>query len=249
MPAATALKKRKVETGPLVPDEREALCDAFAARFAASNAVSAKLEAISRCSHGAYEAEEKLERLRKAISKAQEADAIKAAEAISAGRAVTAMPATTKAERAIKEAQDLMEVSDAARLKLEAELRELEDDVSEANTAITVAITELMRPIARQFIDDLQQSRRRGAIAVAVLSELLNDDQRAAPKYNVSLKSMRAQERREAAIAVLKTAEVEHLLFGLSDADHLAAQEATAAVKKAMADLRTSAATPLPKII
>jgi hypothetical protein len=78
-----------------VPDEREALCSALAQRFAARDAVSAKLEAISRCRLGSCEAEETIERLEKSIAKAKETDAIKAAAAISAGRAVSFAPGMT----------------------------------------------------------------------------------------------------------------------------------------------------------
>jgi hypothetical protein len=251
MAPAAALKKkqpdlRKVEAAPAM-DDREALCAALAARFAAKDAVAAKLEALMRCRRGASDAEDTVERLEKAIAKAQEVDATRAAAAISAGRAVTGMPATAKAEHAVAEAKNVIEVSRAAKFKLEAELRVLQDGVAAAENLVTVAVAELMKPLVGRLIDDLRHARRACTVAVRVLGELFSDNPRLAT-FNDSLKSIQAQERREAVLGGLKTAEVDRLLFGPLPEDHAAAQQATAVVKKAMADLRASAATRLPDL-
>jgi hypothetical protein len=245
MPGA-ALKKKPVEAAPAL-DERGPLTDAIYAEFAAKNAVAAKEAAISRCRLGIDEAEQRLERAQKAIAKAKETDAVKAAAAVSAGRNMSGTSHTQRAEAAVEEAEHLVEVATAARRKLEQDLSTLKDDLAEASNAITIAIKELLKPLARQLIDRLSDARRRSAIDMRVLSELLADDPRATPQFVDELRESKARKLRDAVLAELK-AEAARPLYGATDADHELGLQAAKAVKAALIGLRTSAAAPLPKV-
>jgi chromosome segregation ATPase len=247
MPAALK-KTQTVEAAPAPAlDDRAGLTDAIYAEFAAKNAVAAKEAAVSRCRLNIDEAEQRLERAQKAIPKAKETDAARAAAALSAGRNISGASHTQRAEAAVEEAEHLLEVATAARKKLEADLADLKDDLAEASNQITVAIKELLKPLARQLIDRLSDARRRSAIDMRVLSELLADDPRATPQFVDELRESKAKKQRDAVLAELK-AEDARPLYGATDADHELGLQAAKAVKAALIGLRTSSATPLPKI-
>jgi hypothetical protein len=101
-------------------------------------------------------------------------------------------------------------------------------------------------PLIREVTARLADARRRCAVDVRILSELLDEDLRVAPFVD-QMRESNARMLREAVFADLKV-EAARPLFGASDHDHELGLQASKEVKAALLALRSSSAAPLPKV-
>ena len=101
--------------------------------------------------------------------------------------------------------------------------------------------------LSSSLITSARQARRRTAVIVRVLAELLDDDERLAPRFHNSVRGFKATEARDAPLAALK-AEARDPLYGPSGDDHEAALEISKSVKAALVEMQRNSAATLPKI-
>ena len=122
----------------------------------------------------------------------------------------------------------------------------LRDDASEAANDVAVAVKALVLPVAEAIYKQLLDHKRRVAVLGRILSELVADDERVAPRFHDSLRSMKAAGRRQAVIRELQQNTRHLLLVGADDAAYAAAADALATWRAALAALTADAAAPLP---
>jgi hypothetical protein len=247
MPAAARKKPPViVEAAPPADDDpRGKLAAAITAKQKADDAVAAKLETVRRSRDQINLAEVNIEKCRKAIEKGKEADSKSAATMLDRGGSPHAPWHTRQAIGALETAETSFEVAVAAQERLKGELGLLEDDVSEAQNGVVVAIKELTLPLAKELMAELRETRRRIAICCRVLSELLADDAKIG--FHDQMRNFRACDARAAVFAEIKN-EAGRLLYGASNEDHEAALEISKLVKVALQEMRMNAAHPLPKV-
>lgn len=244
MPAATR-KKPAPDLSPAGDNVESG--DVYTAKRQADDIVAAKLEAIKRARAGITAAEADLEKCRSAIARAKEVDAKAAATNLDRGAAPVAPWHTRDAVSAVERAEVALEIADAAHRRLKAELAVLEDDAATALNEILVAIKWRTRDDLLQYMEELRTASRRAAVLIRVLSELVADDERLAPRFHDTMRGFRASAARDVPFADVR-AEVAHLLCGASMDDHEAALEASKLLKAALIAMRTDPQTALPKV-
>lgn len=247
MPAATLKRKpRIVEAAPTIPDERLPLFDAIEAKRRADVAVAKQEQAIGRASEMVDKVEQDIETLRARIAAADQTDVKRAASLVKAERPITSSWVGDNARSAVTNAQEKLALTRRALEQLQKDLAVMQDDAAAAQNAVLVEIKKLMLPLVEKVIDDLRAAKRRSIIATTVLNELLADSGRRL-QFNETMRSMRADDAREAPLKEFK-AGFEHVQFGQTDADFVAARAAVEAIKAALLALQTDPLAKLPEV-
>jgi hypothetical protein len=248
MKVAALKKTQTVVEAPTPADDRAALAQAIAAAAEAEGRVAHQRRAIERAVASIDETEVALAAAAAHIAEARELDTRRAAAAIAADRDVKTASRTAAAIEAEQELAAKLRLQGSARIQLEAELVQLEDDASDAQNQILIAIRRLISPVAMLLYQQLRADRVRVAVASRVLAELLADDDRRAPKFKNSLRSIRASEKRGAVLAKLRD-NFQHLLLGQDNDANAGAEQELAKWRKALSALQTDADTELPPLL
>jgi hypothetical protein len=265
MPASTALKRRArapepaalkklrtvdkiADAAPVIPDDRLPLHDAIERKKQADAAVAKQQEAISRASEAAYLAESGLEKLRSKIAAADEGDVKRAASLIVAERPVVSGWMGESARRSLSQAEQSLAMTDKALLRLRADLATLQDDAAEAQNDVLTQIKTLTVPLAEKLVARVHEHKRATLVTGYILSGLLDDvSRRDAPRFNDSMRGMKADHAREAPLEQFKV-EADRMRFGVADDDYKAAAHALDEIKAALFALQSDASAALPEL-
>lgn len=245
---ATA-KKPPVEAAPVDDDSRSALAAAIQRRKQADDGVAKQEQAIERAAEISYLADAEIEKLRAKIDAADEGDVKRAASLIKAERPVVSGWMGESARRSVSHAEESLAMTDKALVQLRADLAVLQDDAAECASNVLTQIKIVTAPLAQRLVAQLREHKRAAMVTSNMLAVLLDDAaRRDAPRFQDSLRRMKAEEQREAPIRSLK-AEVERLRFGAAyDLDPVAAAHAVDAIKSALLALQTDASAALPEL-
>jgi hypothetical protein len=150
---------------------REALAAALQASKAAHAAVAKQRQAVTRLWAEQLEADESIEKLEKAVAKAEAAylDGLAAAAANEEPAPASGVPA---ARAAVEVATDHRDALRAARKKVEAELPRWQADATSALTEADRLISEILAPIAERLLVRAQKMVEELAPLRATLSAL-----------------------------------------------------------------------------
>ena len=241
-----AATKRKAPPPVLVaPQGRDALARCIELAAEADRRVEAKREAVSRSVDAIRKAEQRLEAAQAGIAKAKDHDVRRASAGFSSNRASPASSSLT--QRALQEVTDAeasLEVSMAARKKLEEQLAEAQDDAAERANEVLCAVKAVTVPTVEKMLTELAADKKRVAITTNILG-LLTASERG-PAFHNSLRSMKADKQRDAVLGDLRK-RAEHLQFTSAAAEHFAAvQAAITAWSRALSELRLNPACRLP---
>jgi hypothetical protein len=131
---------------------RLALASAIKEAGEAKQAVERQKAGIQRLWAEMREAGGQIEKLRKAVAKAQEAHIASLAEAATTGEAPPAS-GVPKAKKAVEVATDRLDALKAARVKLEADAPGLQKDVVTCDAEVERLISEILKPVAERLIE------------------------------------------------------------------------------------------------
>jgi hypothetical protein len=131
---------------------RTQLAAALTAAKQARDAVARREQAERRLSDDAREAEQQIEKLQKAVRKAEAAhiDAIAKAAALEKAAPTSGVP---RARQAVTVAEDHLAALRAASKKVEADVPELQKEVVACDAEVERLISEILKPIAEQIIE------------------------------------------------------------------------------------------------
>jgi hypothetical protein len=247
MPAALRKKQAVVEVAPSTDDPRAALVAAIEAEQKAKDVVVAKLEALVRARDGILAAEAHLEKSRAAIAKAKETDIKTASTNLDRGVTGVAPWHLNSAVSDVERSEVALDIADGAHKRKREEVAVVEDDKAETTNDKLVCIKQVTKSDFIEYMEELQQLRRRTAIVTRVLSEYLNDDPKFAPHFHDAMKDFRAIAAREAVFADIKDTAA-RLLSGPSNDDFEAGLAASKAVKAALQELQHNPSVTLPKV-
>jgi hypothetical protein len=150
----------RAEAAPGRTVERQKLAEAIVRRDAANLALETGRRALTRASDIIEKAETKLERARAAVTDAGEQHACALAEAIEAGTKLRANP-TSAARSDLAAAEDEVAAAVAARRKLGDRVRDLEDELRIATSAVTDCVDGIIRAGAGRLLDEAEQAALR----------------------------------------------------------------------------------------
>ena len=244
MSSAATKKAIANEVAAPLPDGRAALAASITTRQKADAAVTRQEEAIERAQAMLDAADAELERARSKVADADEADTKRAATSIHNEVGVPSPWSGAQARGTVAAGEEKCTQLRLALDRLRADLVGLEDDASEAANDVAVAVKALVLPVAEAIYKQLLDHKRRVAVLGRILSELVADDERVAPRFHDSLRSMKAAGRRQAVMRELQQNTRHLLLVGADDAAYAAAALAT--WRAALAALTADAAAPLP---
>jgi hypothetical protein len=157
---------------------------------------------LQRARTGIEAAERDLERCKKAVAK--DIDVKTAATNLDRGANPITPWHASQALGAVETADTSLEIATAAHQRLKDELAVLEDDAAEAHNQIIVAIKQTTRPLLEQLLLELQHLRRRSAVVMRAVAELMDEDVRTLPRFYNALRSLKAEQARAAVFAALK---------------------------------------------
>lgn len=242
MSRAAAAKKTADADFP-VPDDRRALALAIENKRKADDAVTAQEEAITRASSLADEADAELEKLRRKVPDAEDADVKRAASSIKAEVKIVSPWAGDKARGSVRAAEDRCTLLRQALDRLQTDLAVLQDDAAEAANVVAVEIRLVMLPALEKMFQETRAAKAKVAIGSRLLAELATVDERGV-RFHSAVRDMAAAQRRDVAMGDLRR-RVQGLTFNTDDAFRDAAA-ALAQWRDAIAALKSDASAPLP---
>jgi hypothetical protein len=248
MSRAVAKKKPDVAVAA-VPDARADLARAIEAKREADLAVTAQEQAVERAAELVDQADAAVEAARGKVAGADEADTKRAATSIRTTAEIISPWSGDRARQAVSAAEEHRAIAQRALERLRADLLVLQDDAADRAVDVLVAVKLVVLPVANELHQRLTERKREVAILGRVLSELVGDDERTAPKFHDARRSIQADSRRGAPLRELSD-QVRHLLLvGADDAAHQAAATALAQWKAVLAALRVDANALLPSAV
>ena len=207
-------------------------------------AVAKQQTAIAKAAEQIDNAEGEIEKLRKAVPLAEEADTKRAASSLKSARGSVAIGWSADAARlALEGGEERQKMVMRAKERLEAELRDLEDDLATADNAVAVAIKNITKPTVEKLVAQARADRQRFAMNTAILAVLTASEK--APEFHNFLRARAAEDRRDAPLAELKK-EVERLQYATNADSFDETKRAVAAWSVALAALRQNPGVALP---
>ena len=234
---------------PVIPDARLPLHDCIEARRKAALMVEKQHAALSKASEQIEAGYDEIERLEKAVPLAVEADEKRAASVLKNPKGTVAVGwSADQARSALRIAQERQAMTERARERLKAELRDLEDEVATCDNAVLVAIKAIAVPSIEKLLSELAVDRKRVAISTGILTMLLGPD-KGAPSFHNALRSIKAGSARDAVVVELKK-HFQEMQYTAAQAEHWETiQAAVGSWTAALGALRQDAAAELPKVV
>jgi hypothetical protein len=248
MPAFARKKAPETAEPVAIPDDRLALHDAIVARGRAEVLVAKQKAAIEKADAQLYAGEDEIERLRKAIPLAIEADERRAASNLKGAKGTVSVGWTAESARnALKNAAARQEMTERARERLLSELKDLEDERATADNVVIVCVKGITVPVIEKLLAEVDAGRRRLAVAESILQLLMTTPLKG-PPFHSGIKAINADAARTVCVGEFRK-KSDEMRYTAPQAEHHEAIQSTLAVwSAALAALRQDATAELPKV-